>query len=115
MLLNGNVTTIVTHAECVGHSSKFVGTGKWILEQIKFAAKWVCPPSPARLRFDSLSHNEMEMSWHQKSDVGDFPSGTVVKNPPANAGDMGSSPGPGRSHMPRSNQVRAPQLLSPWA
>ena len=27
----------------------------------------------------------------------------VVKNPPANAGDMGSSPGPGRSHMPRSN------------
>ena len=33
----------------------------------------------------------------------DFPCGTVVKNPPANAGDMGSSPGLGRSHMPRSN------------
>ena len=32
-----------------------------------------------------------------------FPGGTVVKNPSANAGDMGSSPGPGRSHMPRSN------------
>ena len=32
-----------------------------------------------------------------------FPSGAVVENPPANAGDMGSSPGPGRSHMPRSN------------
>ena len=32
-----------------------------------------------------------------------FPGGTVVKNQPANAGDMGSSPGPGRSHMPRSN------------
>ena len=29
--------------------------------------------------------------------------GAVVENPPANAGDMGSSPGPGRSHMPRSN------------
>ncbi|XP_057578113.1 formin-1 isoform X2 [Hippopotamus amphibius kiboko] len=27
----------------------------------------------------------------------------VVKNPPANAGDTGSIPGPGRSHMPRSN------------
>ena len=25
------------------------------------------------------------------------------KNLPANAGDTGSSPGPGRSHMPRSN------------
>ena len=33
----------------------------------------------------------------------DFPGGAVVKNPPANAGDMGSSPGLGRSHMPRSN------------
>ena len=33
----------------------------------------------------------------------DFPGGAVVKNPPANAGDMGSSPGPGGSHMPWSN------------
>ena len=32
-----------------------------------------------------------------------FPGGAVVKNPPANVGDTGSSPGPGRSHMPRSN------------
>ena len=33
----------------------------------------------------------------------DFLGGTVVKNPPANAGDMGLSPGPGRSHMLQSN------------
>ena len=33
----------------------------------------------------------------------DFPGGAVVKNLPANAGNTGSSPGPGRSHMPRSN------------
>ena len=32
----------------------------------------------------------------------DFPGGGEVKNPPASAGDTGSSPGPGRSHMPRS-------------
>ena len=32
-----------------------------------------------------------------------FPGGAVVKNLPANAGDTGSSPGPGRSHMPQSN------------
>ena len=32
-----------------------------------------------------------------------FPGGAVVKNPPANAGDMGSSPDPGRPHMPQSN------------
>ena len=41
-----------------------------------------------------------------------FPGGVVVKNLPANAGDTGSSPGPGRSHMPWSNEARAPQLLS---
>ena len=34
---------------------------------------------------------------------GDFPGGEVVKNLPANAGDTGSSPGSGRSHMPWSN------------
>ena len=34
---------------------------------------------------------------------GYFPDGTVVKNPPVNAGDMGSSPGLGRSHMLQSN------------
>ena len=32
-----------------------------------------------------------------------FPGGAVVENLPANAGDRGSSPGLGRSHMPRSN------------
>ena len=41
-----------------------------------------------------------------------FPGGAVVENPPANAGDTGSSPGPGRSHVPRSSWARAPQLLS---
>ena len=38
-----------------------------------------------------------------KNESGGFPGGAVVKNPFANAGDKGSSPGPGRSHMPRSN------------
>ena len=32
-----------------------------------------------------------------------FPGGSVVKNLPANAGDMGSVPGLGGSHVPRSN------------
>ena len=40
----------------------------------------------------------------KKQAEGDFPGGAGVKNPPANnVGDMGSSPGPGRSHMLRSN------------
>ena len=43
---------------------------------------------------------------------GGFPGGAVVENLPANAGDTGLSPGLGRSHMPRSNWAREPQLLS---
>ena len=32
-----------------------------------------------------------------------FPSGAAFENLPANAGDTGSSPGLGRSHMPQSS------------
>ena len=39
---------------------------------------------------------EIRTSW-------DFPGGSVVKNPPANAGDTDSSPGLGRSHIPQNN------------
>ena len=33
----------------------------------------------------------------------DFPGGAMVKNLTANARNAGSSPGPGRSHMPQSS------------
>ena len=36
----------------------------------------------------------------------------MVESLPANAGDTGSSPGLGGSHMPRSGWAREPQLLS---
>ena len=39
-----------------------------------------------------------------KTDRRAFPGGLVVKNLPANTGDMGSIPGLGRSHMPRGNK-----------
>ena len=41
-------------------------------------------------------------TWFKRQ-VRDFPGGAVVRNPPASAGDTGSIPGPGRSHMPPSN------------
>ena len=62
--------------------------------------------------YHSIIHNRQDMEtthmpiseWMDKNDVlEDFPGGIVVKNPPANAGDMGSSPGLGRSHMTRNN------------
>ena len=39
----------------------------------------------------------------QRFRFGGFPGGAVVESLPANAGDTGSSPGLGRSHMPQSN------------
>ena len=41
--------------------------------------------------------------FSKKKNLRVFPGGSVVKNPPTNAGDTGSSPGPGRSYMPQSN------------
>ena len=58
------------------------------------------------------------MVWEVSKYVSDknnelgFPGGAVVESLPANAGDTGLSPGLGRSHMPRSNWAREPQLLS---
>ena len=46
-------------------------------------------------------------SWHK-----DISGSPVVKNLPANAGDTGSNPGPGRSHMPQGNEAHVSQLLS---
>ena len=42
----------------------------------------------------------------------DFPGGAVVKNLPANAGDMGLIPGLGRFHMPRTTK---PECHNYWA
>ena len=50
--------------------------------------------------------------WNLKKIKQGFPGGAVVESLPANAGDTGSSPGLGGSHMPRSGWAREPQLLS---
>ena len=41
-----------------------------------------------------------------------FPGGAVVGSAPADAGDTGSCPGPGRCHMPRSGWAHEPWPLS---
>ena len=48
-------------------------------------------------------YKELLQLYSKKTTQLGFPGGAVVKNPPANAGDTGSLPGPGRSHMPWSN------------
>ena len=47
--------------------------------------------------------------------LSDFLGGTVDKNLPANAGDMGSVAGPEGFHMLCSNSAPEPQLLSTCA
>ena len=58
----------------------------------------------------------MGKAWQKsntyKKGILGFPGGAVVENLPANAGDTGSSPGLGGSHMPQSNWAPEPQLLS---
>ena len=48
------------------------------------------------------------MMYRDKNDlVENFPCGLVVKNLPANAGDMGSTLDLGRSHVPQSGSAHA--------
>ena len=65
------------------------------------AAFQVLGLNSARYRLGSGNFRPFPVK-HEKT-TGGFPGLAVVKNPPANAGDTGSRPGPGRSHMPRSN------------
>ena len=55
-----------------------------------------------KLIFKSWVHLEQCLKITVKKGKG-FPGGLVAKNPPANAGDMGSIIGLGWFHMPGSN------------
>ena len=50
------------------------------------------------VRSRAVQVKQDKKNWH-----GGFPGAAVVENLPANAGDTGSSPGLGRSHMLRSD------------
>ena len=78
------------------------GRGSKILQAMQCGQKTAKTHTRACMRTHTHTQNHLE----------GFAGGPVVKNPPANAGDMGSNLGLGRSHMPRSNYARAPQLLS---
>ena len=49
---------------------------------------------------------------HLEKNSQDFTGGTVDRNPPANAGDTCSIPGPEGFHMQQSNWAGVPQLPS---
>ena len=77
------------------------------------------PPTPSPLLFSKINlvrrgrsleeiegrnweEDHMVLAWEDGRNRG-FPGGAVVESLPAGAGDTGSSPGLGRSHMPRSS------------
>ena len=106
--------------------------------QLSFRQLWVWGPlplqKPAIINYSTawleiVRGNKIVSAWVRKlqrlqreshigveplrmSKIWGFPGGAVVESLPANAGDTGSSPGLGRSRMPRSNWARGPQLLS---
>ena len=59
-----------------------------------------------------LCHQQWTHNLSEKYTLRDFPGGPMLKTPPANAGDRGSIPSLGISHMPWSNSACA-QLLKP--
>ena len=61
-----------------------------------FGARLPWAPTP-------LSPNYYKLKSALNEHTSDFPDGPVVKKSPANAGDKGLIPGPGRSHMPQGN------------
>ena len=54
----------------------------------------------------------LNLNFYNEHYFRDFPGGPVVESLPASAGDMGSIPGLGGSHMLQNNWAHVPQLLS---
>ena len=52
---------------------------------------------------DKIDFKTKTITRDKEGHYRDFLGGAVVKNPPASAGNTGSSPGLGGSHMPRSS------------
>ena len=60
-------------------------------------------PGHPFLHLQKRENNKYLQGSFENYTVQGFPGGAVVENLPANARDTGSSPGLGRSHMPRSS------------
>ena len=85
----------------------------FIAALFKIARTWKQPKCPSRDEWIKKMWHIYTMEYYSaiKRNEG-FPGGAVVESLPANAGDMGSSPGLGGSHMPQSSWAREPRLLS---
>ena len=93
-----------------GHERASRMTGK---SPLSWSGSWLHRRKHVKsIELDTWGLCTLSYALSQKGEKEGFPGGAVVESPPANAEDAGSSPGLGRSHMPRSNWAREPQLLS---
>ena len=99
-----------TYAYCRGKNS-CVCTEKMFLNEVN-RLHWICLCVVKYSRHRHILLNHLQEIFSLKESHEGFPGGAVVESPPANAGDTGSSPGLGGSHVPRSGWAREPQLLS---
>lgn len=76
-------------------SSSWTGV-RGLVESLNFEQHWEVT------KLDPSSTNGGHIGNSNKA-FEDFPDGPDVKNPPANAGEVGSIPGPGRFRMLQSN------------
>ena len=96
-----------------GMEQKAVLRGKFIVIQSYLKKKATSQINNLKLNLKQLEKEEQKKPKVSRrkeiikirseiNEKGGFPGGAVVENLSANAGDMGSSPSLGRSHMPRS-------------
>ena len=89
------VENLCPHKTCtqIFIAAVFIAAKKWKEPKFPLTEEWI----------NKMWYTHIMESYCSIKRNGDFPGGAVVKNPPANAGDTGSSPGLGRSHMPWGN------------
>ena len=83
-----------------GYSLQYSGLENSMDYTVHGVAKSWTRLSDFHVRFSSFIHFTNYQQWetgHRCAHWGSFPGGSAVKNPPANAGDVGSIPGFGRS------------------
>ena len=110
---------------CLHHSSNFVGSNllthtsnlKTRLSSLLFylittTTKGRMERERGREKGREIKKREKKKKTKMKKKKKGFPGGAVVENLPADAGNTGSSPGLGRSHMPQSDWTCEPRLLS---
>ena len=126
---NGTPSPVFLPAESHGHR----GLASYTPSGCRVRYDWASEPLPIHTTNSTQTYRKKKsvlteqphhalFLWHfylltsRVVTLGDFPGGTVDKNPPANTGDTGLIPGLERFHMPWSNWAQAlePMNLTYW-